>query len=156
MFRNWAGTREAKFASQYLKIRAVVWNEVLTWSAAKFWKPTFKELWLRKYWVSKPSQGGNTKKSVCLFILSCSGPISGLNPLSIFLLFCSLPPFLSKEIQTSFFSFSKLKFTVCSSLNLRNNSHNECSIGGMLHFLCQIGHAKHWLIVQMQKHIENS
>lgn len=70
MFRNWAGTRETKSSSQYLKIRAVVWNEVLNWRAANCWKLACRSCdW--KNTVSKRSQRGDTKESLSHYQLLC-------------------------------------------------------------------------------------
>lgn len=84
MFRNWAGTRETKSSSQYLKIRAVVWNEVLNWRAANSWKPTCRSCDWGNIGFPSEAKVGRLK--------SVSPPSSGLSPFLHHFPFLSIGP----------------------------------------------------------------
>lgn len=83
MFRNWAGTRETKSSSQYLKIRAVVWNEVLNWRAANCWKPTCRSCDWENIEFPREAKEGILKRVGLLLALGLSPFLSLFPCLSI-------------------------------------------------------------------------
>jgi hypothetical protein len=129
MFRNWAGTRETKFSSQYLKIRAVVWNEVLNWKAANCWKP-LQELGLRKYRVSKRSQSGQTEERLSRYHVLYKPRLWTLFWLS----FSSCPYFLSLEFL---FTSANLFCSISSFLEPREYRKIQLFFDSGGGFLCQ-------------------